>query len=97
MQDLPQEEKYQNYLEAQERAWESQCLRCGACCGAYEDPCKGLKKDHEGKYFCDIYSRRYGPHETIGGKKFRCMPIRDIIHMSWDHDQLCAYKKDIKP
>ena len=97
MQDYPQEEKYRAYLAEKEQEWETLCLRCGACCGAYEDPCRELKKGTDGKYFCGIYSRRYGARQTVGGKKFRCMPLRDIIHMSWDHDQLCAYKKDIKP
>lgn len=97
MQNGSQEEKYQGCLAAQERDWEKKCLRCGACCGAYEDPCRELEKDGEGKYSCRIYSRRYGARETVGGKKFRCMPLRDIIHMCWDHDQFCAYKKDIKP
>jgi len=91
------EEKYHDYSAAQEREWEILCLRCGACCGAYEDPCKDLKRGQENEYFCGVYSRRYGPRETAGGKKFRCLPIRDIIHMSWDHDYLCAYKKNIKP
>ncbi len=97
MQDNQQEAKYQSCLEAWDAEWESRCGRCGACCGGYDDPCRELKKDAEGKYFCGVYSGRYGFHETVGGKRFLCMPIRDIIHMSWDHDQLCAYKKDIKP
>ena len=97
MQDGSEEEKYRLSQTQKEQEWENLCLRCGACCGAFEDPCKNLHQGADGKYFCGVYSRRYGAHETVGGKKFRCMPIRDIIHMSWDHDQLCAYKKDIKP
>jgi len=97
MDNNSQQERYQDHLAEKERQWENQCLRCGACCGAYEDPCRNLKKSPDGEYSCGVYSRRYGAHETVKGKKFRCMPIRDIIHMAWDHDQLCAYKKDIKP
>jgi hypothetical protein len=97
MPDNPEEKRYEEHLASQEAEWENLCLRCGACCGAFEDPCRELRKDQEGKYFCHVYSRRYGPHETVGGKKFRCMPIRDIIHMSWNNDQLCAYKNAIKP
>jgi hypothetical protein len=97
MENDRQQEAYQDRLADKEREWENQCLRCGACCGAYKDPCRDLKKGSDGKYSCGVYSRRYGAHETVGGKKFRCMPIRDIIHMSWDHDQFCAYKKAIKP
>ena len=91
------ENEYRGYLADKEREWENLCLRCGACCGAYEDPCRELRKDPDGKYSCGVYERRYGARQTVSGKKFRCMPIRDIIHMAWDHDQLCAYKKDIKP
>ncbi len=97
MPDNPQEERYQSCLESWEVDWENQCGRCGACCGRYEDPCRDLKKDSEDKYFCGVYLHRYGFHETVGGKRFCCIPIRDIIHMSWDHDQLCVYKKNIKP
>ena len=87
---------YQATQEAKERKYESLCLRCGACCGAFEDdPCSHLKKDDEIKYFCDIYEKRFGLQKTVGGRDFVCMPIRDILFKSWSGSWRCVYKKTI--
>lgn len=83
---------YQEYLESKEKRYEFLCRHCGACCGAYDDPCKHLKKDHRGVYFCDIYSTRFGLRETVGGEKFFCVPIREMLKSSWPKDYLCPYK-----
>lgn len=70
------------YLAGQERMfkdYESLCRRCGACCGLADgDPCIHLSKDKVGRYFCDIYERRLGEQETVSGKKFNCIDIREI-------------------
>ena len=88
---------YQEYMRKKEGEWEALCIRCGACCGVFEDPCTELIRNTDGTCVCRDYEHRLGVHKTKGGKTFRCLPIRDIIHMSWDHDHLCAYKKDIRP
>jgi len=84
---------YYNYMGKKEEEHEALCRRCGACCGAYDDPCSHLKKDNNGKYYCDIYSNRFGPRVTVEGDKFDCVPIREIIHQHWPKDYLCAYKR----
>jgi hypothetical protein len=69
------------------------CIRCGACCGAFEDPCSRLVREQDGTYRCDAYEIRLGLQRSVSGKKFRCVPIRKVLHKSWSHDHLCAYKK----
>ncbi len=61
-----------------EKQYESKCLRCGKCCGRDTDPCVHLKKGEDGRYFCEIYERRFGWHSTVSGKRFRCVPIREV-------------------
>ncbi|MCK4519614.1 MAG: hypothetical protein KAT96_00370 [Candidatus Omnitrophica bacterium] len=84
---------YLKYFEEKDKEWESLCRRCGACCGAYDDPCLHLKKDKEGKYNCEIYSERFGLKKSIKGEEFNCVPIKEIIKTHWKNDHLCAYKK----
>lgn len=58
---------------------EAQCIRCGSCCGAFdEDPCGNLAKADDGRYFCRGYENRVGQQTTRAGKKFHCIPIRDL-------------------
>ncbi|MCF7869750.1 MAG: hypothetical protein K9L69_02500 [Candidatus Omnitrophica bacterium] len=83
----------QKHLEEKEKKWESLCLRCGACCGAYDDPCTHLQKDHTGKFYCDIYPSRFGVRKTVSGQLFRCVPIKQILHTHWRKDYHCPYKK----
>ena len=90
-------EMLQRYLKSKEQGFEDICLRCGACCGAYDgDPCLHLKKDKKGKYYCDIYPNRLGDRKTVSGEEFECVPIKEILNTSWDGDWRCAYKKKIK-
>ena len=70
------------YLEKQQviqHAYEARCKRCGACCGALgDDPCSRLKSDAQGKFYCSVYADRIGLQVTVTGKKFHCVPIRDL-------------------
>ena len=83
----------QTYLNRKEREWENLCACCGACCGAYDDPCIHLKKDFSNKYYCEIYNNRFGERQAESGEKFKCVPIKDIINTHWKNDHLCTYKK----
>ena len=47
--------KYLNYFKQKESEWESLCINCGGCCGAYDDPCVHLKKNNSGKSYCEIF------------------------------------------
>jgi hypothetical protein len=87
---------YEAYMREKELAWESQCKRCGACCGAYADPCEELRKDEQGKYYCASYEHRFGMHSSKGGLRFKCVPVRTILHRHWDHEHLCAYKTALR-
>lgn len=83
----------EDYFSVKDQEWESLCIRCGACCGAYDDPCVHLKGSGPGHYYCDIYERRLGERTTVGGEKFECVPVREILHTWWPGSHLCAYKK----
>ena len=94
--ELSDDLRYRASQERQSQAWESQCTRCGACCGAIEgDPCEHLAKDESGKYFCRIYETRFGLRRAVSGRYFRCVPIRDILHQNWPGDQLAVIKRPI--
>ncbi|MCF7873717.1 MAG: hypothetical protein K9L84_02190 [Candidatus Omnitrophica bacterium] len=84
---------YQKHLEEKEKEWESFCLRCGACCGAYDDPCTHLQKDQTGKFYCDIYPDRFGVRKTVSGHLFKCVSIKKMLQTHWKGDHLCPYKK----
>jgi hypothetical protein len=81
-----------DYFSDQEKQWEKLCLRCGGCCGAFDDPCKHLKKGKNTAYYCEIYPKRLGLRETLAGEKFNCVSICEIIETSWKKDWMCAYK-----
>ena len=89
-------DEYIEHLKRKHEQWESLCVRCGACCGAFDDPCLHLNKDDNGKYYCDIYDNRLGPRETVSGDKFNCVPIEDLCNRYWKNDHLCAYKKILR-
>lgn len=81
-------------LKEREESYEAVCVRCGACCGAYDgDPCARLRKDATGAFFCDDYDNRLGPQKTVGGKRFNCVYVKDIMRYRWQGDSRCAYKK----
>jgi len=87
--------RYQQQVQAQEAAWEAKCTRCGACCGAMDDPCENLCQDSKGKYFCAVYAHRFGKWHTVSGKELTCVPLRDKLSRgeSWPGDEHCGYKK----
>lgn len=89
-----QDENYNSYQEEQSRYYEDICKRCGACCGSGDgDPCADLAKDKDGRYFCKVYESRLGiAHYTVGGNKFHCIPIRDVIDNVGARPN-CAYVK----
>ncbi len=88
--------QYQENLKIRQQDWENLCLRCGGCCGAYDDPCAHLAKDELGRFYCTIYQERLGERKAISGEEFDCVPIQKIIHTRWKKDYLCSYKKQMK-
>ena len=59
------QQKYHSLQEQQKKEWEELCLRCGACCGIFDDdPCQHLKKVKEGQFVCQIYDNRLGIQKT---------------------------------
>jgi len=93
---MAENEGYDAYMKRKEAEWESLCHRCGACCGAFADPCEHLQSDSEGKWYCDTYEHRFGMHSSRGGLRFKCVPIRGILNRHWDNDHLCAYKSSVR-
>ena len=85
---------YNEWMSAQNLAWEAKCNRCGACCGAFDDPCENLSKDQGGKFSCRVYERRFGKWHAQSGKEFICVPIREKLAQghSWPGDEHCGYK-----
>jgi uncharacterized cysteine cluster protein YcgN (CxxCxxCC family) len=90
------ETEYEDYFARKEAEWESLCKRCGGCCGAYDDPCKHLRKSSCGTYYCAIYEKRFGERQALSGEKFDCVPVKDILHTHWKNDHLCAYKQRLR-
>ncbi len=87
-----------DYFSHKHNEFEKLCNRCGACCGSYDgDPCTHLRKDKNGKYYCNIYPDRLGKRKTVSGEEFECVPISEIIEESWAQDYRCTYKKLIGP
>ncbi|MCK5706212.1 MAG: hypothetical protein KAI43_01070 [Candidatus Aureabacteria bacterium] len=87
---------YSSYITDKEKEHEALCKRCGACCGALNDPCIHLQKDKQGKYFCDTYDNRTREHNTISGETFRCVDIRSIIYKEWKGKENCEYFLKLK-
>ncbi|MCK4917704.1 MAG: hypothetical protein KAJ79_03460 [Candidatus Omnitrophica bacterium] len=99
MQNLKKKEiinKYLNYFIEKENEWESLCINCGGCCGAFDDPCFHLKKNEKGMFYCEIYCNRFGLKKSISGDEFNCVMIKEILHTHWRNDHLCGYKKYLK-
>ena len=86
--------RYNKWMAVKNIESEDQCLRCGACCGAVDDPCENLHKDANGKYYCRAYAQRFGQWHTVSGKELTCIPIRAKIAQgdSWPGDEHCGYK-----
>ncbi len=86
--------EYTQYLKEKEQEWEKLCLNCGACCGAYDDPCRHLEKNKKtNRFFCKIYSQRLGIQKTVSGELFKCVPIKKLLPENWKNSRFCAYKK----
>jgi len=77
--------------------YENICKRCGICCGSEDgDPCIHLKKDKNGKYYCDIYNNRLGLRKTVKGNYFLCIPIEEALKNRPELKKVCAYYKILK-
>ena len=87
--------EYRRHQAKQEQEWEARCHRCGACCGAQDDPCRNLIPLGEGRYRCSDYANRLGMQKTISGESFRCVPIRNILKKRWPGDERCGYKMNL--
>jgi len=84
---------YEKHLEEGYVKYDSLCTRCGECCGAgSEDPCAKLVGDRQGAYNCSVYNVRLGVRETVSGKIFTCVAIRDNIRSGFSHPD-CVYVK----
>ena len=88
--------RYLQYFTMKKSEWENLCIRCGACCGAYDDPCEHLVEIEKDKFFCHIYNERFGDRKTVSGDEFECVPVKEIIHVHWKKDYLCACKKYLR-
>ncbi|MEW6170225.1 MAG: hypothetical protein AB1472_01490 [Candidatus Omnitrophota bacterium] len=87
------EDQYSLYQDKKLEEYESQCKRCGACCGVFEDdPCQNLILEEDKKYSCKVYDNRFGLQKTMSGKEFLCVPIRKVISQSWAGSWRCSYK-----
>ena len=87
--------RYNEWMTVKAREWEERCVRCGACCGAWDDPCENLRRDPAAGSYCTVYERRFGKWSTVSGKEFTCVPIREKIAQghSWPGDEYCRYKQ----
>jgi len=92
---MTESERYDRWVSFKASAWESQCTRCGACCGALDDPCENLRKDQDGRFYCAHYDKRLGPWHTVSGQPLTCVPVREKIAQghSWPGDEHCGYKQ----
>lgn len=91
---MTEQEAYEAFLEKSAREYEERCLRCGACCGVYEqDPCVKLVREEDGRYRCSDYQNRFGEQKTIRGNTFNCVTLRRILSGSWAGSWRCGYKK----
>lgn len=79
--NIMDDKEYDIYQEEKFKVHEAVCMRCGACCGAFDgDPCSNLARQEDGKYFCNDYEHRFEyQQKTIKGIKFHCVPIGDVI------------------
>lgn len=85
---------YEEYLRSAQKAHESRCARCGACCGLFEsDPCLKLVLDGDNRTHCADYENRFGLQRSVNGNEFRCVSLREILSGSWTGSWRCAYKK----
>ena len=82
---------YEEKLKTMHDNHESICRRCGLCCGLKDnDPCSHLIKNTDGTFFCGIYHDRLGERQTVSGRIFKCVAIKDLLMLGGTH-QWCAY------
>ena len=88
-------DRYSEWMQSKGKEWEARCTRCGACCGALDDPCENLRQGRDGKCFCAVYERRFGKWHTVSGKELNCVPLRQKLAQghTWPGDEHCGYKK----
>ena len=85
------ERSYERVLADRDVAYESLCLRCGQCCGSLgKDPCAQLEKMPDGTYSCKVYEKRHGLQETVSGRGFMCVNIRNVITAGAEYHN-CPY------
>ena len=96
MNKVKKESDYYKVLEQNDKEWEDLCIRCGGCCGAFDDPCLYLKKDKDSKTYCEIYAYRLGIQKTVKGEEFKCVPVKEIIYTHWKNDHLCSCKRRLR-
>lgn len=72
------------------------CLRCGVCCGSTDGhPCEHLVPQSDGTCLCEIYAERLGPHRSVDGRKFICVPIKTVIENNGGY-ACCSYVREIR-
>ena len=87
------ESDYIRRQKKEELHYEALCKRCGTCCGAEgKDPCRNLRKDEKGTYYCEVYDHRIGQQVTVSGNTFTCVPIRDVLTYAPPYPG-CGYNK----
>ncbi|MFA5039335.1 MAG: hypothetical protein WC732_06610 [Candidatus Omnitrophota bacterium] len=94
---MTEQAAYEKALQKAQEDYEGLCLRCGGCCGLFEnDPCTELRSGNDGRHFCGIYEERFGLRRTVRGNEFLCVPMRNVISGSWAGSWKCAYKKQLR-
>jgi|TARA_B100000315_G_C14480733_1_gene542775 hypothetical protein len=83
-------------LKQKDKEWEDLCIRCGGCCGSFDDPCLHLRKDRDNRTYCEIYANRLGLRKTVKGEEFKCVPVKQIIYTYWKNDRLCRCKQHLR-
>lgn len=72
------------------------CSRCGVCCGATDGhPCEHLRRNPDDTFTCEIYEHRLGPHRTVDGIPFECVPIQRVIESNGGYAG-CVYVEEIR-
>ena len=72
------------------------CGRCAVCCGSTDGhPCEHLRREPDGRYSCEVYEHRLGPHRTVDGLQFVCVEIQDVIEASGGYAG-CTYVEKIR-
>ncbi len=86
----------ERWLPPEEFFTPEKCVRCGVCCGSTDGhPCEHLRRDHDGRFSCEIYESRLGPHHTVDGQSFICVRIRQVIQLTGGYAG-CPYVEEIR-